>query len=333
MGQQSGRGCRACGRRGGWLALLVALALLPATPLRAAGEGTGSPWSVELRVKTLVRSHSSYEFGNPYDPYQTPLSRLEFPLDGSAWGGVALRREMGRFSLGLEVYRNVNRELEGVMKDSDWDDDAQPQLLTIYSESNCRLEPSYMVGVDADLKVSDWLGLPAWLDLRPVAGVRWQRLTFVTHDGTQYDRNGAGWDAQGLPGDSLRFEQRYWQPFLGLRAAFQLGDPFGAGPLRLRLQLDRAWVQAKNEDHHLLQAGYRLTQENTSGEAWHAEVGLELPLTPRLSATAALDYLRIRTEGTHRMLNSAFGIDQTWERGVKVWSEQRGLTLGVAWRF
>lgn len=283
---------------------------------------------------TLLRSHSSYEFGNPLDPYQAPLSRLEFPLD-SWWGGVALRREFfRRFSLGVEAYRNLTRETEGTMKDSDWEDDSQPQVLSIYSESNSRLEPSYMVSADADLKVADWLGLPDWLDLRPVAGVRWQRLTFVTHDGTQYERNsGGGWDERALPRDSIRFEQKYWQPFLGLRAAFRLGNPLGAGPLVLRLQLDRAWVKAKNEDHHLLHPGYRLTQETTTGEAWHGSVGLDVALTPRLAATAVFDYLRIRTEGTHRLLNSTFDTDFSFERGVKVWSEQKGITLGVVYRF
>ena len=321
-------------RLGRWLVLVVALSLLPSATLDAAGgDAAATPWSVELKVVAFLRSHSSYEFGNPNDPYQAPLSRLEFPLDGW-WGGMALRREFGRFSLGFEAYRNLSREAEGVMKDSDWDDDAQPTLLTIYSESNCRLEPSYMVSADADLKVADWLGLPDWLDVRPVAGVRWQRLTFVTHDGTQYERTGPDqWDRIDLPGDSLRFEQRYWQPFVGLRTNVLLGSPWGAGPLVLNVQLDRAWVEAKNEDHHLLRAGYRLTQENTSGEAWHAAVGLALPLTPRLVATAAFDYLRIRTEGSHRWFNSTFGQDMTSERGVKVWSEQKGVTLGLAYRF
>ena len=42
------------------------------------------------------------------------------------------------------------------------------------------MEPSYDLRADLDLKVSDWLGLPAWLDLRPLVGVRWQRFSFVT---------------------------------------------------------------------------------------------------------------------------------------------------------
>ena len=325
----------AIGRLGGFLAMGIALSLLMAAPLGAAGDGEApaKPWSVELKLLALQRSHSSYEFGNPFAPNHSPLSRLEFPLDGW-WGGVAVRREFHRFSVGFEVFRNISGEMAGLMEDSDWEDDTQPQRLTTYSASNCRLEPSYMAGVDADLKVADWLGLPDWLDLRPLAGIRWQRLTFVAHDGTQYEEDGAGgWNRTDLPGDSIRFEQKYWQPFLGLRAAFRLGNPLRAGPLVLRLQLDRAWVEAKNEDHHLLRAGYRLTQENTRGEAWHAAMGLALPLTPRLTAAAAFDYLRIRTEGSHRLVNDTFGIDLTSLKGVKVWSEQKGLTLGLAYRF
>jgi hypothetical protein len=52
-----------------------------------------------------------------------------------------------------------------------------------------------------------------------------------------------------------------------------------------------------------------------------------------LGATAAFDCLRIRTEGSHRLVNDALGIDLTSLKGVKVWSEQKGLTLGLAYRF
>ena len=65
-----------------------------------------------------------------------PLSRLEFPLD-SWWAGVSMRREFSRFSAGVEFFRNLSDEARGVMMDSDWDDDAQPALKTIYSESSC----------------------------------------------------------------------------------------------------------------------------------------------------------------------------------------------------
>jgi hypothetical protein len=51
-----------------------------------------------------------------------------------------------------------------------------------------------------------------------------------------------------------------------------------------------------------------------------------------LGATAAFDHLRIQTEGSRRLVNDTFGIDLTSLKGVKVWSEQKGLTLGLACR-
>jgi len=140
------------------------------------------PWSVELHLKRYFGSHTSYEFGNP-----------EF------------RRSFSRFSAGLEVLRSVSGESDGSFKDSDWDDDTQPSVKNVYSESQSRIEPSYMVRGDVDLKVADWLGLPAGFDLRPVVGVRWQRLELLAHDGVQvYPAPGDDTPPNPLPGDIIR---------------------------------------------------------------------------------------------------------------------------------
>lgn len=128
-------------------------------------------------LRNYFRSHTSYEFGNPYPPYQAPLSRLEFPLN-SWWVGVEVRQSFSRFSAGLEALRNISGEANGQFKDSDWDDDAAPDVQTIYSKSDCRIEPGYTVRGDVDLKISDWVGLPSGFDLRPVLGLRWQRFSF-----------------------------------------------------------------------------------------------------------------------------------------------------------
>jgi len=77
------------------------------------------PWSVVLQTRYFFQSHTSYEFGNPLPPNQSPLSRLEFPLN-SWWAGASARREFSRFSVGLEAFRNLSRETGGVMADSDW---------------------------------------------------------------------------------------------------------------------------------------------------------------------------------------------------------------------
>ncbi len=318
------------------LLALLAFALLfspMSGPASAAGiqdkETASRPWSVSLQTRYFFKSHTSYEFGNPFPPHQTPLSRLEFPLD-SWWAGVSMRREFSRFSAGVEFFRNLSDEARGVMMDSDWDDDAQPALKTIYSESSCRMEPSYMVRADADLKISDWIGLPRWLDLRPTAGLAWQRFTLVTHDGSQSE---IGQETILLPGDGIRFEQTYWQFFTGLKSTFDLGKPFHLSRLTFTMQGDWAYVAGSNEDHHLLRTGNRITREKTTGDAWHALVNLKIGFSQNVNANIGAEYLRIKSTGSHNLTNNLFGIDFTFDHGVKVWSEQISLSLGLEYLF
>jgi hypothetical protein len=312
--------------------LPLMLLVLAGFPAIAAAE-TEKPWSAELHVKRYFGSHTSYEFGNPFPPYQAPLSRLEFPLN-TWWAGGEFRRSFSRISAGVEVLRNVSRESDGSFQDSDWDDDARPGVKTIYSESQCRMEPSYMVRGDVDLKVADWWGLPAWFDLRPVAGVRWQRFELVSHDGVQaYPAPGDNPPPDLLPGDGIRFRQTYWHYFLGIRTAYDLGRHIRAPRLKLLGQLDWAYVDGDNRDHHLLQEGNRMTYEKTRGHAWHASLGLKAGLTKNINAGVEAEYLRIRTKGSHRLVNDLYNIDMTFDHGVKVWSDQMSLMLSLEYLF
>jgi outer membrane protease len=314
--------------------LLGLLLVLGTAPAMAAANNEKSlipekKWSAELRVKRYFGSHTSYEFGNPFPPYQAPLSRLEFPMN-TWWAGGEVRRSFSRFSTGVEVLTAIPMESDGLMKDSDWDDDSAPGQRTIYSESQCRMEPSYRVRGDVDMKVGDWLGMPVWFDLRPVAGVRWQRLTLVAHDGAQTE---LGMPSMALPGDSIRFQQTYWQYFLGIRAAYDLERHLKAPRLKLHGQLDWAYVDGDNSDHHLLRMGNRMTYEKTRGDAWHASLGLKVGLTENINAGAELEYLRIRSEGSHQLVNDLFGIDFSFDHGVKVWSDQFSMMMSLEYLF
>ena len=287
--------------------------------------------SIGMKIERMTGSHTSYEFGNPFPPNQAPLSRLEFPLD-SWWAGAELRAIFPRFSIGVEALTNLSRETEGRMQDSDWDDENHPDHKTIYSESRCRMEPSYVVRADIDLKVSDWLGLPGWLDLRPVAGVRRQRFSLVAHDGTQWDLTNQE-PPLLLPGDGISFEQVYSQYFLGLRAGLDLGRYVNLNSLTALLQCDWAYVEGRNRDHHILRAGERYTYEDTHGHAWHGSIGLRAGLSEHLSLAAEADILSISTVGSHRLVNAPLGIDFMFSDGVKVWSDQKRLSLLLQYRF
>lgn len=286
-------------------------------------------WSMGVKVRRLLDSHTSYEFGNPFPPYQAPLSRLEFPLD-SWWGGIEARGSYPRFSVGLEALTSLSSEANGRMSDSDWDDEGDPGFRTIYSESYCRIEPSYAIRADADLRVSDWLGLPSTMDLRPVIGFRWQHFRLVTHDGVQY---GQGDPPMPLPGDGIRFTQTYRQYFIGLKGDLDLTGYVPLHRFNLLMQVDWAYVQGENEDLHLLRAGQRFTFDNTRGQAWHGLLGLKAGLLKNLTLGLELDFLWLSTTGSHRLQNDLFDIDFTFHHGVEVWSRQISLSLGLEYVF
>ncbi len=286
--------------------------------------------TVGMTAQRLFASHTSYEFGNPLAPTQNPLSRLEFPLD-SWWAGVELRATFPRVSFGGEALTNLSRDTERLMQDSDWEDEENPRHKTTFSKSRCRLEPSYVIRADMDLRVSDWLGLPAWLDLRPVVGVRRQRFSLVTHDGVQWDVEAP--EPISLPGDGITFEQVYSHYFLGLRAGLDLGKYVELKSLAALLQIDWAYVEGRNRDHHLLRDGERFTYEDTYGQAWHGSIGLRAGLTERLSLAAEADFLTISTTGSHRLVNPLFGIDFIFSDGVKAWSDQSRISLQLRYSF
>ena len=284
--------------------------------------------SLGFKTETFVASHTSYEFGNPFPPHQAPLSRLEFPMD-SFWVGGKLRASFPRFSVGAEGLTNVSMDTPGHMSDSDWDDDQKPSRKTVYSESKCRFMPSYIVRTDLDLKISDWAGLPPNLDLRPLVGFRWEDFHFITHDGLQV-YPGSGEPPTPLPGDGIDFKQMYWQYFTGARAALDLGKPLMLNSLALLLQLDWAYVEGQNVDHHLLR-GQRFTMEETYGDAWHWSVGLNAGLTKNVSLALETDFLMLSTTGTHRLEEP--GVSFQFNNGVRVWSEQTSVSLTLAYAF
>ena len=316
--------------------LVASLLCLPIAALSADGEmpPKDPTWKIDVKQKTLFNSHTSFEFASPYSLYQQPLSRLEFPVD-SIWGGVGVRKQLSRFSAGAEFLTSFADQKTSIFKDSDWADEESPGRLTNYSESSCRLKPSYQVGADVDMQVADLLRLPKGFDLRPVVGFRWQQLALVAYDGIQYDNDTSdSWPTiQPLPGDSISFEQNWYQYFMGMRFGYEWQQLSWLHRLKLQTQLDWSYVTGENRDHHLLREGNRITEEQTTGDAWHAALEVVFGITKNLDLGIEADYLKIQTTGTHTLTNELFGINESWTNGVKVWSEQYGLTVKLGYRF
>lgn len=290
--------------------------------------GGGNPahcWSVGVRK--FINSFTSYQFPNPFPPGQDPLSRLEFPIDQWFVGGAA-RYATASWTLTGLFWTNINAESDLKMQDSDWDDSDMPGQKTIFSESKCRLNR----GVLAEAR----LALPgqrsAGSILRPVVGARYQQFRFTTHDGMQM---AVGGSPQALPGDGIGFKQTFYHAYVGgmLGTVVRTGGPFSTLPtVMLDFQFDYALVKGANEDLHLLREGDRVTMEKTTGHAWHCSIGAMLLVRQSLSARIEVDFIRTLTHGSHRMVNSLFNIDFSFD-GARVWSDQASIAALAEWRF
>jgi hypothetical protein len=296
------------------------------------GESPGqifSPHSVDdwspgqyysMGVKKFFNSFTSYQFPNPFPPQQDPLSRLEFPID-QWFVGLFSGYSTPSWRLLGQLWTNVNRESALRMQDSDWDDESHPFQKTIFSESNSRLNRSYIV----DVGVSVATPMSVLADIRPVFGCRYQYFNFTTHDGEQISLGG---EAQELPGDGIDFRQTFYHWYLGasLNTGINLAGMVQVPrPIVLDVQFDYALVTAKNEDLHLLRSGDRVTIENTRGHCWHLAVGLSILYSNTFRARVEADFKRVVTDGAHRLTNPLFDLDFSFD-GSKVWSDQAAIS-------
>ena len=326
------------------LACLLALLLIPGLCLAApaAPDAPGGDEAMGFflapQIKRFLRSHTSYQFGDPEQANLNPLSRLEFPLN-SWWAGVNLGLKGPRTSLELELLAGLpDQDDLGVVRDSDWEDPNRPKLRTTYSETTTKLKESFTLDAKVSHGVGDKLGLPAWLDLKPLLGVRWQHFVFTGGPGMQQSMVYQGgqptydqWEYYSLPQDTFWFRQEYLHAYIGAQVCLDLGrlglGRPGAG-WRASLQADLAHVWGENRDRHLLR-GERKTEERTQGYAWHTGLSLRAPLWDRGALVASGDYLIIRTSGEHRWTQPEEGVDETWDYGVEVWSRQMSWSLAL----
>jgi hypothetical protein len=270
-------------------------------------------------ISRYINSFTSYEFPSPFPPYQEPLSRLEFPID--QWFlGVSTGFENTSWAVRCQAWTNISRESGLKMQDSDWDNEDHPFQKTIFSDSRCRLNRGLLI--DVSLIVGS--GLERSFNLRPVVGYRYQYFYFTTHDGFQGDINA---NFSGLPGDGIDFRQIFYHYYVGsiLESSFNANDIVPRLPrVRILAQIDYAGVNAVNEDLHLLRLGDRVTRDNTRGHCWHVALSAGIALNNRLRARIEGDFKRIITHGSHRLTNSLFGLDFSFD-GSRVWSDQASV--------
>jgi len=229
-----------------------------------------------------LRGDATYSIGGAYSgPIGTgtvndPLSELTFPLDVTlATLAVAAEAPLSRGTLLVagEFARSVTEDA-GTLRDRDWTRRDRPDLITISSESDARLDAAV-----ADLRLS-WrllevggaaFGLPreqggAWLAVG--AGYLWQRFSFEAYDLQQLAAEAEG--VAGRAGKVAEYEALYRIPYAEVSAGLAFGSPAGAA-LSVEGRLGASpWAMADDVDDHLLRA--KRSEGDCSGTALHASV-------------------------------------------------------------
>jgi hypothetical protein len=281
-------------------------------------------WSIDYRVRSLSNSYTSYQFGTPERPPEgwAPLSRLDFGLN-SMWHGLEVGLEKPNWAAHVEWLTPIERGIHGNLNDYDWM--IPNENFTDLGIARERFIDGQMLDFNLEIRLWDNLiGMP--IEFWPAGGFRWQRFDIMCYDAVQVKEDGA-WppDPWTYEGDVLTLNQQYYFCYIGgqFRTTLAIVPVL---PIDLKFQGDWGNVQAYNVDHHLLREGDRYTMESTHGDSWHISLTAEVPVRKKLSLGFEADYLQIRTHGKHRWLNEPFGIDETWDNGVRNQSNQLWMT-------
>lgn len=298
-------------------------------------------WSFDFGFQNFFLSHTSYQFGSSSEPFQKPISKLEFPLN-TWWLESELRRTCPRWSVGFRAGVSVAKNTDGRFKDSDWLNPANSSMLTTYSESAMREENSFLFRADADVNISDWLRLPQGLEIRPLFAFEFQRLKLMAHDGVQWESGiydpDAGKDLDGsiraleLAGNSIHFRQDYYMYQIGLRGVY---DGLKIGKyiaIKVKGEADWGPVLGYSEDNHLLRDLFGYIR--STGNSFYFSSGLDMVFAKTITAGISMDYLCIRSFGIQHDRDLGHGGVEGWDDyGVKTWSDQTSLTAHVSYAF
>jgi hypothetical protein len=292
-----------------------------------------------LGVRKYINSFTSYQFPDPIAVQLNPLSRLEWPWE-QAYGLVRLGKDFETFGIKIEYASTALLGSGLKAQDSDWEDPNNPGQKTTFSQGKAKPR-------GWTLDISTTVPVPNAQLIKGIAGFRSQQFNFTYTDVLQssialFDANDnfIGYRPvvrELLSGAVIEFTEYYKHWYIGGAVARLI--PLGALTERLesaaiivKAQLDWGYVRANNHDFHLLR-GDRHTYEKTVGSSWHANLALGLYAGQQLKVDLEGDFIRIKTTGSHQLVDGTPpAVNAGWD-GAKVWSDQQFVTVTGSYTF
>jgi outer membrane protease len=209
------------------------------------------------------------------------------------------------------------------MQDSDWTDDTNPSLLTIYSESNASLNANI---IDADIKVWLWRSFDENRNivaaLGPGAGYYYQNLNWDIHDVDQWYPSNPAIPHDIIPGPALTYDAKIYSPYVGIYGKLNTS--------RVLLNANFGWcfVSTHEVDNHLLRS--KVSTTDGTGEGIKARVSAKFLLGEGLYLMSDVSLFTFWATAmqTQKIYDQELG-----RIADKTKSTQLMYTLGVGYQF
>lgn len=248
-----------------------------------------------------------------------PLSRLEWPLNVAmlSIGGSA---EYGDFDARARVSRNITAD-SGTMKDSDWEIEGQPNVLTTYSESDADLSATMF-----DASARYWVAFPTsnekeFARLGGGIGVLYQDFSWDAKNTDQWYPQNPGLGHDIFRGTTISYDAKVLMPYV------EVGGKLNYGALYLEGRVGLSpYTQVEDVDDHRLR--YIKAETDSDGTGAFAELIGRYTFRNNIFLQGALWAMAFDVEGTEKdHVYAGPDAGTRWEIEHKVTSSQARLTV------
>lgn len=261
--------------------------------------------------------------------YHYPISKLEFPLN-NVMARVRFAADFGRVGADVWFAKNIT-SAAGTMKDSDWSDEDNPSVKTIYSESDSELD-AWIGNAGLNLYFLKAHG-PLRTTLSGTLGILYEHCYW---ENSNFDQSypstpNAAHDYYADVG--ITYEANLLMPYIGLKE--QLSSDRGA----LAASVNFApWARIEDEDDHV----YRNIRANMTADGMAVQFALHgiLNLTPKVYLFAHGEALMYWADGTSENIVYGAGVNnsskdsvgQQWTIEEDIQSTQLTALAGVGFK-
>jgi outer membrane protease len=305
-----------------------AVLLLLSLPAFSAPEKSAAPKAITWDLwggDERMSGHVTYQIGE--EGVYFPLSELKWPADVT-FGSVGGSANYGKWEASAVFSKNIDSDA-GTMEDSDWLDDMNPDLKTVYSESDTDFD-----GYTMDGSVRYWMMNTAMRDLPGTSvalaaglGYLYQNFSWDAKNLDQWYPQNPEYGHDLVPGTVGSYESTLNMPYIEAagKLAFKgltLEGSLGFAP----------YVQVDDVDDHKLRYIYATT--DADGTAFKASLQARYNFTKNLFMMAQVNYLTFDVEGTEKDITYA-GPEQgeAWTIDHKIKSDQTSALLAAGVNF